>query len=168
MPQTTIKYLADSGFEGMICDTVNRIIRGAIEGWVSDSIIPFGRAVTILPNGRLATVSQAGQIVAGIALSTDSWGLPSPTESEPPAPAYPARTSVNILTVGDIFVWCEEAVNAGDLLLVRSTAATSPKNILGRFAKTAGAGLEATTGSVIVAIKTTQTAGLVPVRVNTK
>lgn len=169
MPQTTIDYLQAPGYEGMLCDTANRIIRGAIEGWVSDSPIAFGRAVTVLSNGRLAVVSAPGQVVAGIAVSCDLWGLPLLVEGQDvPAPAYPARKSLNILTVGDIFVMVEDAVNAGDSLLVRNVVGSAPKNVLGRFAKAAGAGLEAIVGCEIVALTSTKAAGLVAVRVNTK
>lgn len=168
MPQQSINYLAPIGFEGMLADTANRIIRGAIEGWTADVPIQFGVAVTLL-NGKISPLTGTGQKVVGIAVATDLWGVPLVANDQaPPPPAYPTKVALNILTVGDIFVWSEDAVNAGDSLLVRFAAATAPKNIIGRFAKAAGTSLEVPTGAEIVALTTTKGAGIVAVRVNTK
>lgn len=169
MAQTTINYLAPIGFEGMLADTANRIVRGAIEQWTADMAIPFGRAVTMLPSGKISLITAAGQKIIGIAISVDLWGLAFVSNAATPAPpGYPPNTALNILTVGDIFVYAEDAVVAGDPLLVRVTASTAPKDVVGRFGKAAGIGLEAPTGAEIVAITTTKAAGIVAVRVNTK
>ena len=169
MPQTSINYLAPMGFEGMSADTSNKIIRGAIERWTSDVFIPFGRAVTMLGNGKISPLTAAGQKIIGIAISADLWGLPIvPNNQATPFPGYPPNTALNILTVGDIFVYAEDATLSGDAMLVRVTAAAAPKDILGRFGKAVGIGLEAPTGAEIVAITTSKGAGLVAVRVNTK
>lgn len=169
MSQTAMSYTAPIGFEGTLADTANKIIRGAIERWSSDVEIPFGRAVTMLPNGKISTLTAPGQRVVGIAVSIDFWGLPIlPSGTPVPAPSYPPFTSLNILTVGDIFIYTEEATNAGDSLLVRVSPAAAPKDVVGRFAKTAGAGLEVPTGIEIVALTASKGAGIVAARVNTK
>lgn len=169
MPQTTINYLAPIGFEGTKSDTSNHIIRGAIERWTSDVAIPFGRAVTLLSNGKISPITAAGQKIVGIAISIDFWGLPLvPNDVDAPAPGYPPYTALNILTVGDMFIYTEEATNAGDSMLVRVAAAAAPKDQIGRFAKTAGTGLEAPTGAEIVALTASKSAGIIAVRVNTK
>lgn len=170
MGQTSMTYLAPSAFEGMLGDIIPRVIRGAIERWVSDVDIPFGRAVTMLPNGKISPITAAGQNVLGIAVAVDMFGMIPTVLSGVPqkAPGYPPLTPLNILTVGDIWVWTEDAVTAGSPMLVRAVAAAAPKDILGRFAKTAGTGLEAPTGAEIAAITATKGAGLVAVRVNTK
>ena len=110
MPQTSINYLAPLGFEGMASDTSNKIIRGAIERWTSDVFIPFGRAVTMLTNGKISPLTAAGQKIIGIAISADLWGLPIvPNNQATPFPGYPPNTALNILTVGDIFIYAEDA-----------------------------------------------------------
>lgn len=167
--QTTIDYTAQIGFEGTKADTSNHIIRGAIERWTSDVAIPFGRAVTLLSNGKISPLTAPGQKIVGIAISIDFWGLPLvPNGVEVPPPGYPPKVALNILTVGDMFVYTEEATNAGDAMLVRAVAAASPKDQVGRFAKTAGTGLEVPTGAEIVALTASKGAGIIAVRVNTK
>lgn len=169
MPQSTINYTAPIGFEGTKSDTSIHIIRGAIERWSSDVAIPFGRAVTLLPNGKISPITAPGQRIVGIAISIDFWGLPLvPNGVNVPPPGYPPNTALNILTVGDMFIHTEDATNAGDSMLVRVSAAAAPKDQIGRFAKTAGIGLEVPTGAEIVAITASKGAGIVAVRVNTK
>lgn len=168
MGQLSMSYLAPSAFEGMLADTSPRTIRGAIERWVSDVEIPFGRAVTRLPNGKISPLTAAGQLVLGIAIATDLFGMPLFKSDIVPTPGYPPLTPLNILTVGDAWVWVEDAVTAGDPLLVRAVAAAAPKNLVGRWAKAAGTGLEAPTGAEVVAITSTKGAGLVGIRLNTK
>lgn len=147
------------GFEGQICDTSIRTIRGAIEGWVTGtSPIPFGRAVTVT-NG-VAALTAPGQKVTGISVATDYYGILDGTEKD----AYPPKSPINLLTFGDIFVYCEGAIAADTPLLVRTATLAAPKDKLGRFAPVAGTGVEAVAG--IKSLKAILAAGIVPVSFN--
>lgn len=158
MPQTSINLFQDSNYEGMLGTTNIRVIRGAVEKFVSDVFIPYGRVVVrkTPTSSRLILPSAAGQKPIGIAIATDMYGYPeSQIISGAVVPGYPPGVSINILTMGDFVGWTEEAVNVDDAALFRHTAAAAPKDIVGRFAKTVGATLDVYPGLRFLESRTT-------------
>jgi hypothetical protein len=159
-----LSYFPAIGFEGQIADTSIRVIRGALENWVTgDAPVPFGRGVIRLPSGRISLPTATGQKIIGISVATDIFGS-TYSAGKLVDPAYPPNSCINIITMGDILVWSETACNPDDSLFVRLVAGTAPLDVVGRFANATGTGLEALPGCK--ALKKTTVAGLVPVFYN--
>lgn len=157
-------YLRPLGYEGMICDTSIRTVRGAIEQWTTGTTsVPFGRAVVRLPSGKISLPTGAGQKVIGISVAHDDLGG-SYANGINADPVYPPNSPIDVLTFGDIFVWCEAAIDAEAPLLFRSVAAAAPLDKVGRFGAAAGTGLEALTG--LRTLQKITAAGIVPVSFN--
>lgn len=140
MPQTTIKYLQDRAFEGMVADTVPRVIRGTIELFVADVDIPYGRIVVRKTAGSniLTLPSATGQKAVGIAVATEFYGFDkSQFLTGTGYPGYPAGAQLNILTWGDAWVYAAEAVAVDDPVYFNYKNGTSADDLIGRFRKAA-------------------------------
>lgn len=175
MPQTTVESRQNKWLcEGQYATTSQRRVDGALQYAKNGS--------TILPFGRLAVLDPATNIVAplsGAPAATSLLVLPIFTEkfglslSDAVAAnassvviGYPPNyENVEYATLGDFVVWSEVAVNAGDPVFFRHTAASAPNNVIGRFRKAAVAGeTGATALSGARFIEQTGAAGLVVVR----
>lgn len=168
MPQTSIKYLMDLGFEGMIGDTNPRVIRGAIEKFKSGATpIPYGRIVVrSSPGSSILTLpSAAGQKPVGIAIATDMYGYQEQKMIDGTVePGYPANVMINVLTWGDVLMYATEVVNPDDPATFLHTAGAQAYQKVGRVGKTAGATADLYSG--VKFLTGTAVPGLVWVAVN--
>jgi hypothetical protein len=167
MPQREIFYRQGIAFEGMIGTQNPRVIRGAREEWISKGKIPYGRAVVrdAPASNFLRLPNAAGQTPVGIAIFTEMYGETiNSFVNDTVEPGYPDQVMLNILTWGDVVVWVEEAVTVDAPALFRHTANGAGRDKIGRFAMTAGTGLQAYPGARFIT-KTTK-AGVAWVALN--
>lgn len=155
-------------FEGQYADTAPRVIDGAIEQHFNDTsaFIGFGRVVVIGSNSRSAVLpSSANDVILGVTVLNERCGiLASDLILNTPSIGYPPKCQIDYMTTGDIIVYSEEAVNYGDPVYYRFTAAASPNNIVGRFNKTSSAATKALPNAKFMG--KTLAAGLVRIRLN--
>lgn len=140
MPQMSVGYMQGIGYEGMIGDTNIRVIRGALEQFVSNIKIPYGRAVCrVSPtSNKLTLPSAAGQKIIGIAIATDMYGYnESGYITDTVEAGYEPGVVINVLTWGDALIYTPEAVNVDDPVLFNYKQGTATDDKIGRFRKTA-------------------------------
>ncbi len=128
--QTTYEAERPAGFEGQraTLDVVS-IISKAAEG----SDIAFGRAVvrgTADDQAQLPSI--AGEDFLGITEMTTAW-----SQDENDLHQYDENREMNIMRMGEIWVYTEVAVVPGDPVFFRHTANTAPLDVIGRFRKDA-------------------------------
>jgi hypothetical protein len=119
------------------------VIRGAVEQFIADVPIPYGRAVARKTAGsnRLILPNVTGLKILGIAVSVDMYGMPDNNlVAGTGEPGYAAGAIINVLTWGDCWTVTEDAVTPDDPVLVVYAAAAAPQDKLGRFRKAAAAG----------------------------
>ena len=172
MPQKSYKLFQDAAYEGQMGTTNIRVIRGAVENYIAETKLPYGRVVcrnSASDRNKVRLPNAATDLILGIAIATDMYGatIPSliaePTTNEP---GYPANELPNVLTIGDFVGWAEGTVQAGEAALFRHTAA-APNNVIGRFANTAGTGLAAfPAGWTVKFLEGRTNAGLVWMSIN--
>lgn len=145
MPQTTVKnrqarWLVEGQRASTHCPRIDGTMQAAYNG--NSGILPFGRVSVLNPVTNLVT-TLAGAPAAGslliIPIFTERYGLSLETLSTRPAldVGYPEGQDIQIeyITEGDVVMWSEEAVNAGDVVHYRAVATGA--EIPGRVRKTA-------------------------------
>ena len=145
MPQTTVAYRQNKWLaEGQYASTAHRRVDGAIQYAKNGSVIlPFGRVAELNPTTNIITPLD-GTITAGnllvIPVFTEKFGikLDDLAANNSEGVGYPAHyESVEYVTSGDVVMYSEEAVNVGDSVFYRHTAATAPNDVVGRVRKSA-------------------------------
>lgn len=127
--QTTYEAERPAGFEGQraTLDTVS-IISKAAEG----SDIAFGRAVVRgTADDQAILPSIAGEDFLGITEMTTAW-----SQDENDLHQYDENREMNIMRMGEIYVYTEQAVVPGDPVFFRHTAGAGG-SVIGRFRKDA-------------------------------
>lgn len=173
MPQTTVAYSQpDLLVEGQIASTATRSIEGAIAYAKNGAaVLPFGRVAELNPATGIVS-SLSGAITAGniliIPVYTEKFGIKlEDLAANSTALGYPANyENVEYITMGDVVMYSEQAVNPGDPVFYRHTAATAPNNVVGRVRKAAVTD-ETPAAALMTAkfISQTAGAGLVIVRI---
>lgn len=177
MPQTTVSLRQNKWLsEGQYATTNARVIEGALENVTAN--VPAGQ---FLSYGRVAALNTATKQVAplsgapgaGIILVIpvllDRYGMPlsqMAANTNPTAIGVPSGGLVDFITDGDIVMYTEEAVNIGDAVHYRHTAAAAPNDIVGRIRKSADSTNTATIATLKFA-ESRSSSGLVAVRVLT-
>ncbi|MBW4692208.1 MAG: hypothetical protein KME27_10625 [Lyngbya sp. HA4199-MV5] len=154
MPQTTVGYRQNKWLtEGQVGDTSIRRLDGAIVNTPNGEtgVLPFGR-VTHLVNGKAVLPTQAADathLILGVNIFNERWGLylrdllkqQSGLQASGTIPenavGYPALTNVLVetMTMGDIVMYSEEALNPGDLIAYRFATASLSGSQLGQIRK---------------------------------
>lgn len=176
MPQTTVQYRQDKWLcEGQYASTAQRRIDGAIQfAKNGNALLPFGRVATLDPATNIAAPlsgAPGGSLLLIIPIFTERFGLTlsSLISNDSSSFGYPANyENVEYITMGDVVMYSEQAVNVGDPVFYRHTAAAAPNNVVGRVRKAAVT--SETPASALTTARfaeTTTAAGLVLVRVQT-
>lgn len=137
MPQQTINYLHPIGFEGQVYTENTRAIRGALQELFNGdpvNYLPFGRVVVPGTNPRQAVLPTASaQTPLGVTIQVFMYGYRESEYATGAVLGYPPLKHVNIITMGDVLVYCGNAVNPGDPVYYNYQAFTAPYDQLGRF-----------------------------------
>lgn len=185
MPQTSVEFRQPKWLcEGQYATTSQRRVDGALQAARNGAaILPFGRLAQLNPATNIISPlagAPAANLLLVIPIYIERLGIPmqtliDATFTNPAAPiGYPPNYElVEYITMGDVVVWSETAVNPGDPLFYRHTAATAPNNLVGRFRATAVAGetnataitnarfIEQTTGAGLAVVRVQSIAGLI-------
>lgn len=175
MPQTTVQFRQKTWLtEGQYASTDYRTIEGAIAPAYNGNtgILPFGRVSQMVPGTRQVT-TLSGAPASGrlliVPIYAERYGIELSVLHAAAAPAalgYPDEPGVLVeyLTRGDIVMWSEVAVAAGDPVFARHTAAGG-NTVLGRVRNAADStNTVAMTGWRFA--QSTTAAGLVAVSIN--
>ena len=142
MPQTTVQYKPKQWLcEGQYATTAIRTIRGALENAYNGNtgLLPFGRISELDPTTRQVT-TLSGAPTSGnlliVPVYAERYGLTlDKLKTEPAAEefGYPEGSDVLVeyMTMGDIVMYSEVAVEAGDPVFARHTA-SGGNTVLGR------------------------------------
>lgn len=126
------------------------------------SDIPFGRAVVRgTADNQCLLPSATGQAFLGITEMTTAW-----SENSSDLHVYEQYREVNIIDLGEVWVYTEQSVVPGDAVYFRHTADTAPLDVVGRFRKDAsGADADLVVGASFET--TTAAGGIAKIKLNT-
>jgi hypothetical protein len=97
----------------------------------ASAVVPFGRAVAFKPSGtndQDATLpANADDVVAGIVAKSQSYGIYPYGDLDQTNGGIVVGGVLNVVSVGEILVVCEDGCNPGDRLWVRRTAGGDPE-----------------------------------------
>lgn len=131
--QTTYSATMNAAFEGQRATLeLTNVMSKVAEG----GDIPFGRAVVRGTGDDQAKLPTAtGQLFVGITEMTTAWA-----ENGSGLHLYEQYREMNIIDFGSVWVYTEQAVQPGDPVYFRHTAAAAPLDVVGRFRKDASGG----------------------------
>lgn len=142
--QKSISYTHRKGWEGMIGTSSQQVLRGAageLRNGSTTATIPYGRAVVYgVGNSDVNMISAAGQKVIGIAVLNNFKAQSEVDLIAGTPPGYLPKEELTIITMGDVYMYSDMAVNRGDDVFVRHTAGVATDALVGRARKDAATG----------------------------
>lgn len=136
MTQTTISLTQPIGFEGQVYTQSLIQTRGALQeifNAEATAKLPFGRVIVRGATSKSARLPTAdADVILGIAIPFDGTPLVTSGLIAGEVPGYAPKQQVNYLTIGEILVWVENAVDVNGAAFYRY-AAGAGGSVVGRF-----------------------------------
>lgn len=123
--QTSYEFNVRPGIEGLLA----REVMLEQEAFAAETAIVFGRAVARGTAEDQVKLIEDGDSFLGVARHI--IGLQNPIGGE--KTQYEIEEGVSVIRRGWVWVYTETATSAGDPVWVRTVAAASPNNVIGRF-----------------------------------